>query len=120
MALEFGEPDVAALQRRITWRQYRRWRTFNRLHPIDQRDRIDAVIARAAVLIASAQGAKNLKSSDVDLAGFVPAGGDPESHVPASLTRHEEAEKPARSRRRAKSQGLDPAVFEAFGISDGR
>jgi hypothetical protein len=117
LALEFGEPDVAALQRRITWRQYRRWRIFNRLHPIDSRDRIDAVIARAAVVIASATGAKNLKNSHIDIAGFVPAGTEVDEHALASMTRN--ANRPEPKSKRRQRGGLDPALFEAFGKSDG-
>lgn len=110
MALEFREPNITKLQRSITWRQFRRWCTFNRIHPIDSRERIDAAIARATKLIAGSMGAKDLKEEDINLASFQPG--------PDYIPPH--SQKPVR-RKPSKDDGKNDlnTIISALGASDG-
>lgn len=109
MALEFREPNIAKLQRSITWRQFRHWRMFNRIHPIDSRDRNSADIARATAMIAGSMGAKDLKEEDINIAGFQPEGA--KDYIP-----------PHSQKRRKKAEtgiGDLNAFMSQLGASDG-
>lgn len=109
MALEFREPNVAKLQRSISWQQFRRWRMFDKIHPIDSRDRNSADIARAAVIIASAMGAKDLKEEGLNIAGFQPEGAK-DYIAPHSQKRRKKAE---------TGIGDINTIMSALGASDG-
>lgn len=109
MALEFREPNITKLQRSMTWRQYRRWRMFDRIHPIDSRERIDAAVARAGYLTATAMGAKDLTEDGMNVSAFKPDG---EYKPPQSQVKRK---KPADS---GKSD-INTIIAE-LGASDGR
>jgi hypothetical protein len=103
--LEFGEPDVEKLQRSISHRQFLRWVIFDRIHPIDSRERNDAIVARIGALILTQHGAKDITEEKLNTARFIPK---------------IRAEKEPRRRRSKKMANLDDAIFEAFGKSDGQ
>lgn len=109
MALRFLQPNIAKLQRSMTWRQYRRWRMFDRIHPIDSDERIDAAIARAGYMTATAMGAKDLTEEGMNVSAFKPDG---KYIPPQSLAKRK---KPADS---GKSD-INTIIAE-LGASDGR